>query len=265
MDLSQARHAFITGGASGIGLAIADALARRGIPITIADVDQEGLDSVIAERQGKPRGQCLDVRDRRGWAAAKAEAEAALGPVDILVNNAGIGPDGRELADAAPESFDRILGINLVGVFNGVSAFASDMRARQKGHIVNTGSMSGLSSQRAPGIGGYTVSKFGVVALTEVLRDEMAPYEVGVSALCPGLVASNLRRTTRRLSEGVPASSAGRRRTSPVRKAGMDAADVGEMTVEGIAKNQAYIITHRDGWPDVEARMRALEAAFLQA
>jgi NAD(P)-dependent dehydrogenase (short-subunit alcohol dehydrogenase family) len=140
MNVENARHAFITGGASGIGLAIAEALAARGVRVTIADVNREALDAVLAANAGTMRGTCLDVRDRAGWATAKAEAEAAFGPVDILINNAGIASIGFEIADMDPEAFDRVVAVDLTGVFNGVSAFAADMRARRQGHIVNTAS-----------------------------------------------------------------------------------------------------------------------------
>lgn len=258
MDLSQAKHAFITGGASGIGLGIADALAGRAIAVTIADIDREVLEAVVASRAGSLRGQVLDVRDRRGWKLAKAEAEEALGPVDILVNNAGIAPDGYPFADMDAESFDRIVAINLFGVFNGVSAFAADMRARGRGHIVNTSSMAGLSCG-IPGLGAYSVSKFGVVALSECLRSEMEPHGVGVSVLCPGLVATNLGETTIKVGGKM------RNQGGKMPDSGVSAADVGEMVVRGIERNLAYIVTHPDRWPDVEKRMDAVREAFLQA
>jgi NAD(P)-dependent dehydrogenase (short-subunit alcohol dehydrogenase family) len=255
MDLSQAKHAFVTGGASGIGLGIADALARRGVPVTIADIDRETLEAVVANSQGRLRGQVLDTRDRAGWARAKAEAEAALGPVDILVNNAGIAPDGREFADMNPESFDRIIAINLTGVFNGVSAFAADMRARGRGHIVNTSSIAGLSPP-FPGVGAYAAAKFGVVAISEGLRTELAPHGVGVSVLCPGLVATNLGKTTVKVGGQV------RDPNAAMHASGVSAADVGELVAGAIARNELYVITHRDLWPGVEKRLNAVRDAF---
>ena len=144
MKLEFARHAFITGGASGIGLAVAKALANRGLRVTIADVDAEGIKAAVAAQGDMFRGVVLDVRDRAGWAVAKAEAEAAFGPVDILFNNAGIASFGIELADMEPEVFDRLIAVDLTGVFNGISAFAADMRARGAGHIISTSSMSGM-------------------------------------------------------------------------------------------------------------------------
>ncbi len=257
MNLKDARHAFITGGASGIGLGIADYLAERNIAVTIADIDGEVLDSVVADRGAEFGGLVLDTRDRAGWAAAKAEAETVFGPVDILVNNAGIAPDGREFADMDPASFDWILGINLVGIFNGVSAFAADMRQRGVGHIVNTSSMAGLAP-RIPGIGAYSVAKSGVIALTETLREEMAPHGVGVSVLCPGLVATNLAETTRKLGGQLREGSENTR----MGDSGVSTADVAAMVAEAIEQNRPYIITHPDVWPGVERRMQALKEAF---
>jgi NAD(P)-dependent dehydrogenase (short-subunit alcohol dehydrogenase family) len=258
VEIAQARHAFVTGGASGIGLAIAEALAERAVAVTIADVDRETLETVAAGSGGRLRGQTLDVRDRDAWARAKAAAEAALGPVDIVVNNAGIAPDGREFADMDPASFDRIIGINLTGVFNGVSAFAAEMRERGRGHIVNTSSVAGITSP-FPGVGAYAVAKFGVVALSEGLRRELAPHGVGVSVLCPGLVATNLARTTLKVGGQV------RDPNAPMRSSGVSAADVGELVVQAIEQNQAYVLTHPDLWPSVEKRHEAIRAAFLDS
>ena len=254
MDLSQARHAFVTGGASGIGLVIADALATRGIPVTLADIDAPALDAVLAARSKHYRGEVLDARDRAGWAKAKASAEAVLGPVDILVNNAGIAPDGRHFADMDPTSFDRIIAINLTGVFNGISAFAADLRARKRGHIVNTSSFAGLVG--FPGIGSYATAKAGVVAMSEVLRREMAPHGVGVSVLCPGLVATNLGENTRKLG------GQDRDRSEKMPDSGVSAAQVGETVADGIAQNLGYIITHPDLWDGVSQRMDRIRQAF---
>src|SRR5688572_4540235 len=171
MDLGQARHAFITGGASGLGLGIADVLVERGLRVTLADIDRQELADVLPQRTQAYRGQPLDVRDRVAWASAKAEAEADFGPVDILVNNAGIAPIGRELADEAPDTFDLVIEVNLTGVFNGIATFAPGLRARGRGHIVNTASLAGLIVN-TPGFGTYAIAKFGVVGMSEQLRVE---------------------------------------------------------------------------------------------
>lgn len=254
MDTLELKHAFVTGGASGIGLGIAEALAAKGLAVTVADIDDEALEAVAASHAGQFKGLKLDVTDRESWSRAKAQAEAALGPVDILVNNAGITADGREIADAEPASFDRAVAINLTGVFNGMSAFAADMRARGRGHIVNTSSMMGLASPYQ-GMSGYAAAKAGVVALTEVARQELASHGVGVSVLCPWYVATNLTKNTAKLGQVRTLSSA-----APESR--LSCREIGDLVVEAIAANELYVISHPEVWPMVEARLEALRRAF---
>lgn len=254
MDLSQAKHAFITGGASGIGLGIADALAKRGLHVTIADIDKESLAEVVGRRGNQFRGIHLDTRDRERWVKAKQEAEADFGPVDILCNNAGISPNGRTFAEMSPESFDIILQINLVGIVNGVFAFADDMKERGKGHIVNTSSQAGLTASM-PGVGAYCVAKFGVTALSECLRVELAEHGVGVSVLCPGLVHTNLGANTLKIGGEI------RQYMPEMPKSDVTADHVGEFVAEGIESNAPYILTHAGVWPSVEQRFEGIKAA----
>ncbi|MCT2398190.1 SDR family oxidoreductase [Novosphingobium mangrovi (ex Huang et al. 2023)] len=254
MELSQARHAFVTGGASGLGLGIVDAMARRGLNVTIADINADALAQVAKERGDKVRGVVLDTRDRAGWQRAKEEAEAVFGPVDVLVNNAGIAPNGREFADMDPESFDRILAINLVGIANGVFTFAAAMRERGRGHIVNTSSQAGLTAS-VPGVGAYAVAKFGVTALSEGLRQEMAPHGVGVSVLCPGYVSTNLAENTLKVG-GEIRQYAGRMPESDITPR-----DVGEMVAAAIENDEAVVVTHKHVWQSMEPRLAAIRAA----
>jgi NAD(P)-dependent dehydrogenase (short-subunit alcohol dehydrogenase family) len=244
------KHAFITGGASGIGLAMANALLDSGAKVTVTDYDLESLGQL------PPAFYCLplDVRDRVQWAKAKAAAEARHGPVSILCNNAGIGPNVTELADSDPASFERMIAIKLIGTYNGIHAFAADLRARGEGHIVNTASMAGLEIN--PRLGAYTAAKFGVVGLSEVLAKEMEPHGVGVSVLCPGMV-----------STGLPASlaKADGRYDPDAPKAvmpGIDPARVALRVVEAIRHNWLYILTHGERKAGPEARLQALLAAF---
>ncbi|MFD6674607.1 SDR family oxidoreductase [Rhodococcus zopfii] len=260
VDLGSARHAFVTGGASGIGRGIVEALADAGVRVTIADIDRSGAETVAATRPGELAALELDVRDRAGWRAAKAQAEKRFGPVDILVNNAGIGFNGRDIADLDPEVFDRIIDIDLTGVFNGISTFAADLRVRGRGHIVNTASVMALTAG-APGRGAYSAAKSAVVAMSEALRQEMAPHGVGVSVLCPGLVRSNLDSTTARLGgqveEVVHIKGDG--------SLGMDPAEAGARVLDGITRDLPYILTHPHYLSHVDARMDALHRSFTEA
>jgi NAD(P)-dependent dehydrogenase (short-subunit alcohol dehydrogenase family) len=254
VQLSEAKHAFVTGGASGLGLGIADALASRGIRVTIADINEEALAAVLATRGNSFRGVELDTRDREGWQRAKAAAEAAFGPVDVLISNAGIAPNGKPFTEMDPESFDRIVAINLTGIYNGVAAFAADMVARGKGHIVLTSSQAGLVTT-VPGVGAYSVAKFGVTALGEGLRTELAPQGVGVTVLFPGYVQTNLAANTERVGGDI------RKYSNVVMTSDVTPADVGEMVVEGIEQDAAYVVTHKQVWPGVEKRMQAIKDA----
>lgn len=253
MNLSNANHAFITGGASGIGLGIADALEKRGVRVTIADINEEALAEVLATRSNALRGVLLDVRDRDQWQAVKTKAEAVFGPVDVLVNNAGIAPDGMELADSVPESFERIFAINFMGVYNGIATFGAGIRALGKGHILNVASMAGLSSDR-PTAGAYAASKYAVVSLSETLRAEMTPHGIGVSVMCPGLVMTNLPENTARV--------VGNAKARGKMPGGLDAGVAGEMAVRGIERGSFYILTSFDRDAPIRKRFEEQLAAF---
>jgi NAD(P)-dependent dehydrogenase (short-subunit alcohol dehydrogenase family) len=255
MEIIEGRTAFVTGGASGIGLAIVEALVDEGARVVMADWNAE-----VVHREARRIGEAvvaqqLDVTDRAGWAAAKVRVEAAFGPVEILVNNAGIGPDLKELADMPPDSFDRLVGIKLTGTFNGISTFAADMRARGEGHIVNTASMAGLMASAR--LGAYTASKFAVVGMSEVLRAEMEPHGVGVSVLCPGMVRTNLAANTPAAQRpaGMPSGM----------EAGIDPALVGTDVIAAIRENRLYIITHGEYGAFVAERSARLQRAFTEA
>ena len=254
MELTPADHAFVTGGASGIGLGIADALLRRGVKVTIADINDESLAEVLATRDNGLRGVLLDVRDRHQWREAKEKAEEVFGPVTVLVNNAGIAPDGLELADSQPESFERIFAINFFGVYNGIVTFGSSIRSHGRGHILNVASMAGLSSERATA-GAYSASKYGVVSLSETLRVEMKPHGVGVSVMCPGLVMTNLPANTARVAG---------KEARGVMPGGLDAGVAGEMAVRGIEREDFYILTSFDRDDPIRKRFEEQLAAFAR-
>lgn len=255
MNLEEAKHAFVTGAASGIGRGIAEALAAREIAVTLADINQQALERVVSELDGKVRGAVLDVRDRENWARAKAEAEAEFGPVDILVNNAGIAPAGSDLADVDPEAFDRVIQINFMGMFNGISTFGSSMRELGKGHIVNTSSLAGLVAQM-PGTACYSSSKFAVVAMTEVLQREMEPFGIGVSVLVPTLVETGLAANTLAIGGTI------RDPSKTTITSDLKPAHVAQMVLEAIEENRLYIYTSDDCWAPIEERHEALRKDF---
>jgi NAD(P)-dependent dehydrogenase (short-subunit alcohol dehydrogenase family) len=254
LALEQVSHALVTGGASGIGLGVVNAFAERGIPVTVADIVQERLDEQFADRTATILPVQLDTRDRDGWAQAKQAAEARFGPVDVLVNNAGIGPDGHEIADMTPASFDMTIAINLVAVFNGIHAFVNDMKERRRGHIVNTASMNGVIAGMAR-YGAYAAAKHGVVGLSEALREELEPFGVGVSVLCPGPVLSNMPETSRLLGNDAPAQR------WPDGTVGMEPIVAGRIVLRSIELNLGHVLTHPDYYPAIGHRMEVIREA----
>jgi NAD(P)-dependent dehydrogenase (short-subunit alcohol dehydrogenase family) len=250
----EGRTALVTGGASGIGLGIAEALLSEGARVVIADWDPASLEREVERLGDAAFGQILDVRERESWDEAKRASEAVFGPVDILINNAGVAPDWNEFADMPTDHWDRLIGIMLTGVYNGVHAFAAEFRERGEGHIINTASMNGLVARA--GMGAYTAAKFGVVGLTEVLRAEMEPYGVGVSVLCPGSVRTNLLTGSENAAPDTVMRHAA---------AGMDPLVAGAHVIDAIRNNRLYVITHPHLKDGVAKRVGELVDAFDRA
>jgi NAD(P)-dependent dehydrogenase (short-subunit alcohol dehydrogenase family) len=224
--------AFITGGASGIGLGMAHMFLRAGMKVVVADVHQSHLEEArqaLASYGPLARFTSLDVRDRSAFARAAEETIAAFGKVHVLCNNAGVSARVR-LEQATFEDWDRLLSVNLGGVINGVVTFLPRLMAHREGaQIVNTSSIAGLLPM--PDTGGlYSTSKFAVRGLSESLRLSLAPHGIGVSVLCPGLTRTRLLE-----SEGLRAADL---------DAGMDPLQVGARVLEGIRCNTPYILTH---------------------
>lgn len=248
--------ALVTGAASGIGLAIARALAAQGACVALADIDPDSLADAERELGTFAMAIDLDVTDRPAWAKAKHLVEARFGPVDILVNNAGIGPDLNRLDEMPVDVFDRLVAIKLIGTFNGISTFVPGMKLRGRGHVVNTASIAGLIASAK--LGAYSASKFAVVGMTEVLRSELTGSGVSASVLCPGLVATNLSANTARA--GVQRAG-----SAPQQNGGIDASIVGDLVIQGIREDWLHIVTHGEYRKLVAERGERLLAAFDRA
>ena len=260
--------AFITGGASGIGLGIAKAFANAGMTIVIADIRQDHLDHAVAAF--KSRGQTvhpirLDVTDRQGMAAAAAATERLCGKVHVLVNNAGIGIGG-PLKLARYDDWDWGLDVNLNGVINGIQEFLPRILEHgEGGHIVNTASMAAVLPISRAGI--YITAKAAVMALSEVLRGELADDNIGVSAFCPGPVQTNLAQTGRLRPERFRRNSGyvefeqrlGERPSNPL---WMDHEEAGERVRRGVEHNDLFIFTHPEFKDGVRERCEAMLGAF---
>ncbi|MFB7356408.1 SDR family oxidoreductase [Streptomyces gardneri] len=189
----------VTGAASGIGRATAFAFAEAGARVVAVDRDAEGAGRTaeMARLIGAPEawGETVDVADEQAMEKLAAKVASEYGIVDVLVNNAGIGLTG-SFFETTSEEWKRVLDVNLWGVIHGCRIFGAQMTARgQGGHIVNTASAAAFQPSRA--LPAYSTSKAAVLMLSECLRAELADQGIGVSAICPGIVNTNITATTR--------------------------------------------------------------------
>jgi NAD(P)-dependent dehydrogenase (short-subunit alcohol dehydrogenase family) len=263
MDITD-KLAIVTGAASGIGFAIAQTLASKGAKIVLCDIDEAALfdaNAALQKSGATTASHRLDVSRRSDWETLCDAVLRDFGGAQILCNNAGISSQRAPIGELSPDTWDALIGVNLTGVFNGAHFFLSRLRPKgQAAHIVNTASVCGLFS--TPTLGAYTSSKFGVLGLSEVMRAELAPQNVGVSALCPGFVDT-----------GIAGRSASTATTPDTERAAMVArlaqsmppAKVGWAVADGIERNLPYIFTHPEYAEVSNARAAAIAEAMTQA
>ena len=263
MDV-RARGAVVTGGASGIGRAMALTLARDGARVVVADVDEGGMHEVVRQivaRGGEAVALRTDVSDRAQVEALAARAFEVFGGVHVLCNNAGVVTHGG-LQAATHRDWQWVLGVNLWGVIHGVEAFVPRMIAQKSGgHIVNTASMAGLIATR--GLGVYNTSKYAVVGLSETLAKDLKPYRIGVSVLCPMGVETQIRAAARNRPESL--RNAQEVAAEPVELIGrtLTPETVAEMVMAAIRDDRLYIITHDEGLPPLRRRFERMEQAVV--
>ncbi len=181
--------AVVTGGARGIGQALAQALAREGVVVAIGDLDAAAAESAALELANGSIGLALDVTDRAGFTAFLDETEQRLGPIDILINNAGI-MHVTTLDEESDASITRQLEINLHAVIHGTQEAMKRMKPRRTGHIVNVASLAGRAG--APGLATYCATKHGVIGLSEAVRAELRGTGVEVTVVMPGFAKTEL-------------------------------------------------------------------------
>jgi 3alpha(or 20beta)-hydroxysteroid dehydrogenase len=183
------RVAIVTGGARGIGAAVARALAGEGATVVVADIlDDEGMNTA-AELGGRSRFLHLDVTGEDDWRKAVAETERDLGPVSVLVNNAGIAGWGT-MEEQSLESFRQVIDVDLQGPWLGMRAVAPSLRRAGGGVIVNISSLAGLTAYG--GVGSYVAAKWGLRGLTKTAALELAPDGVRVCSVHPGAIRTEM-------------------------------------------------------------------------
>jgi NAD(P)-dependent dehydrogenase (short-subunit alcohol dehydrogenase family) len=244
------KTAFITAGVSGIGLGLAKVFAANGIKVAVSYRNEAHRKA--AEEYFKAHGQevhffKLDVMDREGFARVADEAEKALGKIHILVNNAGVSVFG-PTDEATYDDYDWVMGVNFGGVVNGLVSFIPKLKSHgEGGHIVNVSSMACFLPGPQAGI--YTASKYAVRGLTESLRDNLAPHDIGVSLMAPALTKTNagvsgLSRPAQFANTKWDANPQTLGEFAKIFEAGMEPEEVGEKCLRGIKRNDLYILTH---------------------
>src|SRR3990172_5520214 len=198
MEEIRGKVAFITGGASGIGLGIAKVFAANGMKVVIADMRQDALDEAMSyfKRARQPVHPIkLDVTDRKAYAQAADETESVFGKIHVLINNAGVGVTGGPLQFTTYKDWDYGLGVNIGGVVNGlITVLPRILKHGEEGHVVSTSSTAGFFAVGNCAI--YNTSKFAVTAIMETLATDLQGTRVGVSVLYPGPTATNLGVST---------------------------------------------------------------------
>jgi NAD(P)-dependent dehydrogenase (short-subunit alcohol dehydrogenase family) len=264
--------AFVTGAASGIGLGIATALAQAGVKVMLCDIEADALAKAVAGLKTTN----ADVDGVRADVSLKPELEAAaaatlerFGKVHIVVNNAGVGGGGSygQWNDA---SWDWVIGVNLMSVVWGFEIFGPLIeRHGEGGQIVSTASMAGLIAATNPS---YTATKYGVVALSENLREPLAARGIGVSVLCPGFIRTRIMESARNVPERltgqiVQAEPEGilaefLAMANAAIEHGIDPLYVGELVREAIENDWPYIFTDTQFEPAFDLRVATIKAGF---
>ncbi len=264
-DLSG-KVAFVTGGASGIGLAMAKAFGRAGMSVVLADIEANALEAAVAEltaSQVKVHGVHADVAHRDSLRAAALEAIAAFGRIHVVCNNAGVAVGG-QMGSFADRDWDWVVDVNLMGVVHGMEIFTPLIESHgEGGHFVNTASIAGMI-----GLGGlepYCATKFAVVAMSEGWAMQLAPRNIGVSIVCPGFVKTRIHESRRNRPatyghDTGPEQSIDTAASSVL--TGIPAEPVGERVVEAIRDGDLYVFTHPEFKAALAGRFERILGAF---
>src|SRR5436190_18232345 len=264
MESLSGRVGVVTGGGSGIGRALAEAFARAGARVVVADLDEASMADVVGairSRGGEALAVRTDVTDLASVQALAERAFGAFGRVHVLCNNAGVAAWGG-LETATHRDWQWVLGVNLWGVIHGLEAFLPRMIARgEPAHIVNTASMAGLIASK--GLGVYNTSKYAVVGLSETLVKDLKPHRIGVSVLCPLGVETRIRDSER----SRPAALRNERaeRAEPMQLIGrhLSPETVADMVLAAIHANELYVITHDESLEPLRRRFERMERSIL--
>lgn len=270
MEISSGQVAVITGAGSGIGQALAQACAERGMHVLAADIEQSAAEqtaSQVREFGVKALALAIDVSQADQIAAMAERCWQHFGACHLLCNNAGVSVN-KPLGACTVDDWQWVISVNTLSVGYAVSAFIPRMRAQGCGHIVNTASMAGLIP--LPQFGVYAASKYAVVGLSEVLAMELAEDDIGVSILCPGMVRTQIYNSERNRPGAVPGKPAphidqedGMQTTFDGDYTRMlDPREVAAMVLEAVSANNLYVPTHPEWAPLFDQRVQSITQAF---
>ncbi len=276
MEHIEGKVAFITGGASGIGLGIAKACAKYGMKVVIADSRQDALDEAMKyfnEKKLPVHPIKLDVTDRVAYAKAADEAEQVFEKIHVLVNNAGVATGG-PVQNMTYKDWDFSMSVNVGGAINGlVTILPRIIKHGEGGHIVATSSTGGLAA--VGGVVTYNTTKYALAGMMETAATDLQSLNIGASVLVPGPTNTNLgpstfaNRSEKYQNEGQtwppkPPPGAPQRPPSMMmdfRKIFMDPVEMGERVIRGIRRNDLFIITH----PEFKAGFNVRNEAIMRA
>ncbi len=267
----KGKAAIVTGSAGGIGLGIAKALAGAGMNLVLADLQPDRLDAARAAVTAmgvRAVAVPVDVSDPASVAEVARVAEETFGKLHVAVNNAGVAMHGTPVEQVKPEEWNWLVGVNVMGVVNGIRSFVPLIRRHgEGGHVVNTASVSGFFVRKGANQGAYTMSKYAVLALSEALEQEVEGSGIGVSVLCPGPVQTNIfgSAATRPDRFGGAYQRPSQEAMAGMLARGLSPEVVGQRVLQGMQAGEFYILTHAAERDAIKARHARIEAAFDRA